>query len=236
VPEVTPHDFAQWLERAPLIAILRGIRPAEAVTIGCELADAGFGIIEVPLNSPQPLESIRRLADALAPRCLIGAGTVTDPASVAAIAAAGGQLIVMPHADAAVIRAAKAAGLYCTPGVATPTEGFAALASGADALKVFPADQLGAKALKAWRSVFPEQTAFIPVGGITPPTMRPFIEAGARGFGLGTALYTPGATAATVGANARAFVAAWDAIFASALSATLRSSRGGGPEIRSQRS
>jgi 2-dehydro-3-deoxyphosphogalactonate aldolase len=214
VPEIAGSDFAAWLERGPLIAILRGIGPADAVAVGNVLAAAGFTIIEVPLNSPQALESIRRLATALGPDYLIGAGTVTQPADVDAIGAAGGRLIVMPHADRAVIRAAKAAGLYCAPGVATPTEGFAALASGADALKLFPADTLGPKTLKAWRSVFPPRTAFLPVGGITPHTMGPFVEAGARGFGLGTALYTPGASPADVGRNARAFIDAWRAIAA----------------------
>jgi 2-dehydro-3-deoxyphosphogalactonate aldolase len=139
---------------------------------------------------------------------LVGAGTVTDPADVARIAAAGGRLVVMPHGDPSVIRAAKAAGLLCTPGVATPTEAFAALAAGADALKMFPAELLGPPVLKAWRSVFPRQTMFIPVGGITPHAMAGFVAAGADGFGLGSALYKAGATADEVAANARAFVAA----------------------------
>lgn len=197
-----------FLERCALIAILRGIEPASAVAIGTRLFDAGFRIIEVPLNSPQPLESIRRLAAAFSAECLIGAGTVTDPASVDAVVQAGGRLIVMPHSDPAVIRAAKAAGLLCTPGVATPTEGFAALANGADALKLFPAELLGPPVLRAWRSVFPPATLFLPVGGITPASIGPFLAAGAGGFGLGSALYRPGAVADEVAASAAAFVAA----------------------------
>ena len=132
---MTLHDY---LDRLPLIAILRGVTPDEVVPIGRALAAAGFSIIEVPLNSPDPIESIRRLNDELGATCLIGAGTVMTPGQVNDIAAAGGRLIVMPHSDPAVVRAAKTAGLYCVPGVATPTEGFAALANGADALKLFP--------------------------------------------------------------------------------------------------
>ncbi|MFZ6763774.1 2-dehydro-3-deoxy-6-phosphogalactonate aldolase [Pseudoroseomonas sp. WGS1072] len=200
--------FRSHLERLPLIAILRGLRPEEAVPVGEALVRAGFAIIEVPLNSPRPLESIRRLQEAFGDRALIGAGTVTSPAAVAEVAAAGGRLIVMPHSDPAVVRAAKQAGLFCAPGVATPTEGFAALANGADALKLFPAEALGPAVLKAWRSVFPTGTAFLPVGGITPEGMAPFLEAGAAGFGLGSALYRPGDAPEQVAARAAAFVAA----------------------------
>lgn len=198
-----------FLQRMPLIAILRGVTPEEVVGIGQALIDAGMVIIEVPLNSPRPLESIRKLQDAFGSDCLIGAGTVIEPAAVQRVAEAGGRLIVMPHSDPTVIRAAKAAGLICTPGVSTPTEGFAALANGADALKLFPADALGPNVLKALRSVFPPATRFMPVGGISPGTMQPFIDAGAAGFGLGSALYKPGMTAEQVGTTARAFTAAW---------------------------
>jgi 2-dehydro-3-deoxyphosphogalactonate aldolase len=201
--------FGGFLDRLPLIAILRGVTPDEVVPIGEALVTAGFSIIEVPLNSPHPLDSIRRLSAALPPTCLIGAGTVLDPALVPDIAAAGARLIVMPHGDAAVVRAAKAAGMFCTPGVATPTEGFAALANGADALKLFPAEALGAIGLKAWRSVFPSEAIFLPVGGITPETLGPFLAAGASGFGIGSALYKPGSTAHDVAANARTFADAW---------------------------
>ncbi len=200
-----------YLQRMPLIAILRGVTPDEVLPIGRALAAAGLVIIEVPLNSPSPLDSIRRLRDALGDTCLIGAGTVIEPHVVRDIAEAGGRLIVMPHSDPAVIRAAKSAGLACTPGVSTATEGFAALANGADALKLFPADQLGPSVLKALRSVFPTATRFMPVGGINPDTMLPFIAAGAAGFGLGSALYKPGMTADQVGAKALAFAEAWRA-------------------------
>lgn len=199
-----------YLDRLPLIAILRGVKPDEIVPIGRALADAGFAIIEVPLNSPSAIESIGLLAREFGDKVLIGAGTVTTPALVSDVAAAGGRIIVMPHADVAVIRAAKAAGLVCTPGIATPTEGFAALAAGADALKLFPAEMLPPPVLKAMKSVFPKDTRFVPVGGITPDTMAPYHAAGAAGFGLGSALYKPGMDAADVGANARAFVAAWN--------------------------
>ena len=198
-----------FLNRLPLIAILRGVTPEEVVPIGRALRDADFAIIEVPLNSPRPLESIRRLRDDLGPDLLIGAGTVTSPEQVAQIAEVGGRIIVMPHGDTAVIRAAKTAGLICTPGISTPTEGFAALAAGADALKLFPAELLTPRILKAMLGVFPNGTRFLPVGGITPDTMAPFIEAGAAGFGLGSALYKPGMTAAEVDAKARDFADTW---------------------------
>jgi 2-dehydro-3-deoxyphosphogalactonate aldolase len=198
-----------YMDRLPLIAILRGVTPEEVVPIGHALVEAGFAIIEVPLNSPRPTESISLLAKEFGTDVLVGAGTVLTPERVTEVAEAGGRIIVMPHADTAVIRAAKAAGMACTPGVSTPTEGFAALAAGADALKLFPAEVMQPPVLKAMRSVFPKGTSFLPVGGITPDTMGPFVEAGAAGFGLGSALYKPGMDAAAVGRNAQAFVAAW---------------------------
>jgi 2-dehydro-3-deoxyphosphogalactonate aldolase len=202
----------EHLTQMPLIAILRGITPEEAVPVGLALAEAGFRIIEVPLNSPQPLQSIERLVRELGTRCLVGAGTVMSSAQVVAVAQAGGRLIVMPHGDEAVIRAAKARGLYCAPGIATPTEGFAALAAGADALKLFPAELLTPAALKALRAVFPSEVLFVPVGGITPQNLAAYAAAGANGFGLGSALYRPGAAAQAVAARARAFVSAWRVI------------------------
>jgi 2-dehydro-3-deoxyphosphogalactonate aldolase len=202
----------EHLTQMPLIAILRGITPEEAVPVGLALAEAGFRIIEVPLNSPQPLQSIERLVRELGTRCLVGAGTVMSSAQVDAVAQAGGRLIVMPHGDEAVIRAAKARGLYCAPGIATPTEGFAALAAGADALKLFPAELLTPAALKALRAVFPSEVLFVPVGGITPQNLAAYAAAGANGFGLGSALYRPGAAAQAVAARARAFVSAWRVI------------------------
>jgi len=198
-----------FLDRLPLVAILRGVTPDEVVEVSCALVDAGFAIVEVPLNSPHPLESIARLHAKFGDEILIGAGTVLSPAQVKEIAAAGGRLIVMPHGDAEVVRAAKGAGLACIPGIATPTEGFAALANGADALKLFPAELLTPAVLKSMRAVFPSTTRFLPVGGITPDSMASYVAAGAAGFGLGGALYRRGDEPSRVAANARDFVAAW---------------------------
>jgi 2-dehydro-3-deoxyphosphogalactonate aldolase len=192
----------EHLQALPLIAILRGVRPDEAVPVGLALAEAGFRIIEVPLNSPDPLRSIELLARELGASCLIGAGTVMGAQQVAQVADAGGRLIVMPHADAGVIAAAKSRALYCAPGIATPGEGFAALAAGADALKLFPAELLTPPVLKALRAVFAPEVLFLPVGGITPQNLAAYVAAGASGFGLGSALYKPGMTPAQVQANA----------------------------------
>lgn len=204
--------LSSWLDPLPLVAILRGIRPDEAVSIGHVLADAGFRVLEVPLNSPQPMESIRLLTQSLGNGHLIGAGTVMTPTQVQEVAAAGGRLIVMPHADPAVIRAAKEAGMVCVPGVATPTEAFAALAAGADGLKLFPANQVTPAGLKAWRAVLPAGVPVLPVGGITPDNMAPWIAAGAQGFGIGAALYAPGVDADEVARRAHAFAQAWAAV------------------------
>lgn len=204
--------LSPWLDPLPLVAILRGIQPDEAVAIGNALAEAGFRVLEVPLNSPQPMESIRRLSQSLGNNYLIGAGTVMTPTQVKEVAAAGGRLIVMPHADATVIRAAKEAGMVCVPGVATPTEAFAALAAGADGLKLFPADQVSPEALKAWRAVLPKELPVLPVGGIAPNNMAPWVAAGAQGFGIGSALYAPGLAADEVARRAHAFAQAWAAV------------------------
>ena len=201
-----------YLKDLPLIAILRGVTPDEIVAVGRALHDAGFRVIEIPLNSPQPYESIRRLTASLGEDYLIGAGTVLTEVQVAEVDAAGGRLIVSPNANLAVIRASKAAGLVSAPGVATPSEGFAALDAGADSLKLFPAEQLGPAVVKAWRAVFPKELALLPVGGITPDNMGPYVAAGANGFGLGSALYKPGLSAAQVSANAQAFAAGWAAV------------------------
>jgi len=198
----------EMLAELPLVAILRGITPAEALPVGLALAEAGLRIIEVPLNSPQPLHSIGLLARELGSTCLVGAGTVMSAAQVGEVADAGGRLIVMPHGDATLIRQAKASGLQCAPGIATPSEGFAALQAGADALKLFPAELLNPTVLKALRAVFPADTLMLPVGGITPQNMAAYAAAGASGFGLGSALYKPGLMPAQVAANARAFVSA----------------------------
>lgn len=193
----------------PLIAILRGIAPDESLAIGEALLDAGFRVIEVPLNSPEPLESIRRLAEAFGDRARIGAGTVLTVQQVQDVARAGGTLVVSPNANPDVIRATKIAGLWSAPGVATPTEGFAALDTGADMLKLFPAEQLPPAVVRAWRAVLPRDVPLVPVGGVTPDTMAEFVAAGANGFGLGSALYKPGMTAADVQRAAEAFVTAW---------------------------
>ncbi|OPA96961.1 2-dehydro-3-deoxy-6-phosphogalactonate aldolase [Pseudomonas fluorescens] len=195
-----------------LIAILRGVRPDEARAIGHVLYEAGFRVIEVPLNSPDPYTSIRTLRDSLPADCLIGAGTVLTPQQVEQVKAAGGQVIVMPHSDANVLRAAKAAGLFLSPGVATPTEAFAALAEGADVLKLFPAEQVGPAVIKAWLAVLPTGTLLLPVGGITPDNMQVFIDVGAKGFGLGSGLFKPGMTVDQVASRAQAYVAAWKAL------------------------
>lgn len=201
--------LSPWLDTCPLVAILRGVKPGEVIGIGEALVDAGFRIIEVPLNSPDPLESIRRLAERFRDGTLIGAGTVLDVASVRAVAEAGGGLIVMPHAGAVVVRAAKARGLLAAPGFTTPTEAFAMLEAGADALKLFPAEASPPAVLKAMRAVLPKHVPVLPVGGITPEKMAGYVAAGANGFGLGSALYKPGMTADEVGANARRFIDAF---------------------------
>jgi 2-dehydro-3-deoxyphosphogalactonate aldolase len=198
-----------WLTPLPLVAILRGLAPDEAVATGRAIVDTGFRMLEVPLNSPRPIDSIARLAAALGDDVLVGAGTVMTPADVDAVATAGGRLAVMPHADTTVIRAAKAAGLLCVPGVATPTEAFAALAAGADGLKLFPAEQFSPAVLKAWRAVLPREVPVLPVGGIAPGNMAPWVAAGAAGFGIGSALYAPGRTLDDTAQRARAFAQAW---------------------------
>ena len=192
--------------RCPLVAILRGVTPAEVVPIGEALIKAGFTLIEVPLNSPDALESISRLAKACGDRAMVGAGTVLAESDVVAVAAAGGKMIVSPNADLAVIGASAACGLASLPGIATPTEAFAALAAGATALKLFPAEAASPATLKAMRAVLPGAARVLPVGGISPETMRPWQDAGAAGFGLGSALYKPGFSAADVSARAEAFV------------------------------
>lgn len=204
-----PMNLSTVLQHCGLVAILRGVQPDEVVDIGQALYTAGFRIIEVPLNSPDPLSSIRTLRDALPADCLVGAGTVTSVQACADVATAGGQVIVMPHSDPAVIRAAKAAGLFCAPGVATLTEAYAALAAGADVLKLFPAEALNPAILKAWRAVLKPPVALVPVGGITPEGIAPYAAAGASGFGLGSALYRPGDSHLDVARQAKAFMQAW---------------------------
>lgn len=201
------QKFALHFQTLPLVAILRGLTPPEAPAIGQALADAGFGVLEVPLNSPQPLESIALLA-AAHPRSLVGAGTVLGVQQVRDVHAAGGQLIVSPHFNADVVRTAVGLGMVCLPGIATPTEAFAALEAGAHGLKLFPAEAASPAVLKAMLAVLPAGTLVVPVGGITAAAMAPWLAAGAQGFGLGSALYKPGKGADAVRQDAFAFAAA----------------------------
>lgn len=194
-------ELKQWLGRCPLVAILRGVRPDEVEAIAAALEEGGIAIVEVPLNSPDPIDSIGRLARRFGERLLVGAGTVMTPEQVAAIAAAGGRLIVTPHADLRVLRAAKAAGLLACPGFFTPTEAFALLQNGADGLKLFPAEAASPAVLKGIRAVLPAGTAVLPVGGIDATNMRPWLKAGAAGFGIGSSIYRPGDSPAVVAAN-----------------------------------
>ncbi|HKE15251.1 MAG TPA: 2-dehydro-3-deoxy-6-phosphogalactonate aldolase [Kofleriaceae bacterium] len=199
------------LGRCGLVAILRGIRPEEARAVGEALYAAGLRAIEVPLNSPDPLASIRALRESLASDCAVGAGTVLDPAAVEDVRRAGGDFVVTPHADLAVVRAARAAGLEVAPGAATATEAIAALAAGADLIKMFPAAELGAGTLAAWRAVLPAGSQVIAVGGVTTDNLAELAAAGAAGFGIGSAIYRPGLGAGEVAARAAGFVAAWRA-------------------------
>ena len=195
----------------PLIAILRGVRPDEVVAIGEELVAAGFTLIEVPMNSPDPLDSVGRLVAALGDRAMIGAGTVLTVDQVAAMRDAGGRMVISPNTNIDVIRASAAAGLVSLPGIATPSEALAALDAGATALKLFPAEAASPTILKAMRAILPSDLRVLPVGGIVPEGMAPWRQAGAAGFGLGSALYKPGDDAATVAAAARRYVEAWNA-------------------------
>jgi 2-dehydro-3-deoxyphosphogalactonate aldolase len=202
--------MATALLQLPLVAILRGLSPPEALPVGQVLVDAGWALIEVPLNSPQALASIQALAAAF-PQALVGAGTVLTRHQVRDVAAAGGQLVVSPNMDAGIIAEAAGLGLVCLPGVATPTEAFGALAAGAHGLKLFPAELLAPPVLKAWAAVLPAGTLMLPVGGITPDNMPAYRRAGAAGCGVGSALYKPGMAVADVATQARRFAAAWQA-------------------------
>lgn len=206
------HRFAKAMSALPLVAILRGVHPEEAVDLGTSLYETGFRLIEVPLNSPNPMASISALRRALPDDALVGAGTVRSASQIEQLVGCGGELVVMPHADSTLIRAAKAVGLLCVPGIVTPTEAFAALDAGADALKIFPADLITPAILKAIRVVMPKETRLLPVGGITTHNMQAYVDAGADGFGLGSALFKPGMTVQQTAGNARAFVAAWRAM------------------------
>lgn len=196
------------LARCPLVAILRGVTPDAVESIGAALIEAGFAIIEVPLNSPDAFDSIGRLALRFGDAALIGAGTVLTVEQVRQVSVAGGQLIVSPNTDVEVIAASVAAGLVSAPGYFTPSEAFAALKSGAHALKLFPAEAASPAVLKAQRAVLPRNIPVLVVGGIAADAMEPWRAAGADGFGLGSALYQPGRTAADISERAKAFVAA----------------------------
>ena len=205
---MTPHQkLNNGLQSLPLIAILRGLTPLDALPIGQALVNTGWTLIEVPLNSPQPLDSIAALASAF-PQALIGAGTVLTPGDVRNVHAAGGQLIISPNFNPAVVSEAVRLGLVCLPGIMTASEAFAAIGAGATGLKIFPAEMASPAVVKALRAVLPTDTLLLPVGGITPGNVQAYITAGATGFGIGSALYKPGQGAETVTQNATQFIAA----------------------------
>ena len=200
--------FRTHFAECPLVAIIRGVTPAEVEGVGGALLDAGFRVIEVPLNSPEPLQSIERLVRLVGDSATVGAGTVLSTADVRRVADAGGRIIVSPNTDAEVIGATVATGLVSSPGYFTPSEAFTAARAGAHVLKLFPAEAAGPAVVKAQLAVLPRDIPLVVVGGIRPDNMRPYVEAGAKGFGLGSSLYKPGMAASEVAANARAFVAA----------------------------
>lgn len=204
-------DFDTAFAANPLIAILRGLRPEEAVDTAAALTGAGFTILEVPLNSPDPLDSIRRMVTA-APDAIVGAGTVLTRDQVGRVADAGGRIIIAPNFDPRVAAEARRLSLAYCPGVGTVSEAFAALEAGAAALKLFPAEMIPPAAVRAMRAVLPRETRLLPVGGIDPSTMAGYVRAGANGFGLGSALYKPGQDAAATGRRAQDFMSAWQAL------------------------
>ena len=202
------EDFRRYFAECPLVAIIRGVTPSEAKDIAGALFDAGIRIIEVPLNSPQPFDSIRIIADAFGDRALVGAGTVLDPAGVAQVKEAGGRLIVSPNTNTGVIEATVAAGLVSSPGYFTPSEAFAAIQAGSHSIKLFPAEAASPAAVKAQKAVLPKDIPLIVVGGVTPQSIPEWRDAGAGGFGLGGGLYKPGQDAQRTLAKARDYVAA----------------------------
>ena len=200
--------FNAHMDALPLVAILRGLKPEEALEVGQAIVNAGFQILEVPLNSPDPLRSIQILAEAF-PNALVGAGTVTTAQQVRDIKAAGGQIIISPHLDDNVVCEAVNLGLISMPGVATPTEAFRAIALGAHGLKLFPAEMISPSVVKSMRAVLPGHVRLIPVGGIGAHNMADYRQCGASGFGIGSALFAPGKTVQAIGESAAAFVRAW---------------------------
>ena len=199
-------DFTRYLAECPLIAIIRGVRPDEAEAVGGAIVEAGIRIVEVPLNSPDPFASVERLAKRFGDHALIGGGTVLDPDDVKRVARAGGRIIVSPSTDAAVIKETWEEGLVSAPGFFTPSEAFCALKAGAHVLKLFPAEAASPAVLKATKAVLPHEVPLMVVGGVKPDTMRPWLEAGASGFGLGSGLFRPDRDAGEVAAAARAYV------------------------------
>ncbi len=204
--------FEDALKACNLIAILRGITPEEAEPVGEALIQAGWRIIEVPLNSPQPLKSIEMLVKRFGDKALIGAGTVLTPEQVADVAATGAKVIISPNANLSVIETTASRGMISLPGVATPTEAFAAIGAGATGVKAFPAEAIPPIIIKAWKAVLPKQIPVFAVGGVTPDNMKPYIEAGAAGFGIGGSLYKPGDDVAAVADKAKRFIDAMKSI------------------------
>jgi 2-dehydro-3-deoxyphosphogalactonate aldolase len=200
--------FQDALQACNLVAILRGITPDEAEPIGEALIEAGWRIIEVPLNSPEPLKSIEKLQKRFGDRALIGAGTVLTTAQVADVASTGATVIISPNANLSVIEASVSRGMISLPGVATPSEAFAAIGAGATGIKAFPAEAIPPMVIKAWRAVLPKDMPVLAVGGITPDNMKSFIDAGTNGFGIGGSLYKPGDDVASVAAKAKLFIEA----------------------------
>ncbi|WP_117192360.1 2-dehydro-3-deoxy-6-phosphogalactonate aldolase [Rhizobium terrae] len=200
--------FEEALKACNLVAILRGIKPEEAEAVGDVLVGAGWRIIEVPLNSPEPLKSIEKLVRRFGEQALIGAGTVLTPAQVADVAATGAKVIISPNANVDVIKASRAADMVSLPGVATPTEAFAAIEAGATGIKAFPAEAIPPYVIKAWKAVLPKHIPVLAVGGVTPDNMTDYIKAGAAGFGIGSSLYKPGADLAAIADQAKRFIEA----------------------------
>lgn len=204
--------FQEALKACNLVAILRGIKPEEAEAVGEVLIEAGWRIIEVPLNSPDPLKSIEKLVKRFGDQALIGAGTVLTPAQVADVAATGAKVIISPNANVEVIKASRAAGMVSLPGVATPTEAFAAIEAGASGIKAFPAEAIPPYVIKAWKAVLPKDIPVLAVGGVTPENMAVYTQAGTAGFGIGSSLYKPGDDLASIGQKAREFIDAMRAL------------------------
>lgn len=206
MPLTTNKSIRTMLNDMPLIAILRGVKPDEAPQVANVLIEVGFRIIEVPLNSPDPIESIRRMVDELGDQAIFGAGTVTDLQSIENIKNAGGKLIVSPNLDVKIVRETKNIGLISIPGVITPSEVFTAIEAGADALKLFPGEAIPPKVLKAIKVVVPTQTLLLPVGGVNNENMADYWNAGAAGFGIGSNLYAPGRSIEEIRLRARELV------------------------------